>query len=698
MKKSIIVVVLISWYHGMLAQGQKYQDRGEYELAITAYKKELLKDSANQTIWQNLAECNRMIRNNREALTAYRTAYAMGVKEENFILQYARVCVQMGHDREALQLLSTSNLPPSEIKNNIQQSIENRALLNGKSVNTALQAISVNSARPELCPTVHGSGLTFLSTVEEEDIRKEKPFYKVFFTVGGEASYAGRSLFELPGHEYHVGPMTFTDQDARAYYATNFKAKGVKRSAPSTIGIFEVCKLDNQWIPTDTFEYNSPLYSCMHPAVSRLADTLYFTSDMPGGRGGYDIWMSVKLNGKWDAPMNVTAVNTSGNEVFPYMAEDGWLYFSSDTWIGLGGLDLFRYSPGKGQSPENLGAPFNSSFDDFSLCYYLPNGKKGYITSNRKEGDADDDIYFYTRRSISLTIEISDNQTGKAPLNLQVNVSENGMNTRSLESGSGVVKYELLPSDQYVFSIKADGYRDTSLVFDAKSFGANDEPIKRVIKMKKIPDNIANLSGKVVNEDDKSPITDVTVILRDMDSGEETLAKTDQSGEYRFDRIKLNRRFKVLCERKNCNHPEMIISTDKITGTKNFSANLSLLCKGDVIKLDNIYYDYNKSDIRAESFSSLDILVDLLNKNPTLKIEIRSHTDSKGKDAYNEKLSKERAKKVVEYLISKNIDPNRLKSLGLGEKELLNPCDDGVECDEKLHEQNRRTEFKILSL
>ncbi|MFM7105530.1 MAG: OmpA family protein, partial [Flavobacteriales bacterium] len=86
------------------------------------------------------------------------------------------------------------------------------------------------------------------------------------------------------------------------------------------------------------------------------------------------------------------------------------------------------------------------------------------------------------------------------------------------------------------------------------------------------------------------------------------------------------------------------------------------------------------------------------NKNPTLKIEIRSHTDSKGKDAYNEKLSKERAKKVVEYLISKSIDAKRLKSVGLGEKELLNPCDDGVECDEKLHEQNRRTEFKILSL
>lgn len=698
MKNSIIIVVFLSWCHGIMAQGEKYQSRGEYELAITAYKKQIQKDSANHVLWQNLAECNRMIRNNREALKTYRLAYSIGVREESFILQYARVCIQLGHDREALQLLATSNLPASEIKNNLQQSIENRALFNGKSANTALQSISINSARPELCPTVYGSGLAFLSTVEEEDIRKEKPFYKVFFTVGGEERYAGRSLFEMPKHEYHVGPIAFTDQDARAYYATNFKAKGVKRSAASTIGIFEVCKLDNQWVPTDTFEYNSALYSCIHPTVSRSADTIYFTSDMPGGKGGYDIWMSVKLNGKWDTPMNVSAVNTSGNEVFPYLAVDGWLYFSSDTWTGLGGLDLFRYSPVKTQSPENLGAPFNSSFDDFSLCYYLPDGKTGYITSNRKEGDADDDIYFYKRRNISLTIEISDFQSGKPPLNLQVNVSDNGMNTRPLASGSGIVKYELLPSDQYVFSIKAEGYRDTSLVFDAKSFGANDEPIKRVIKMKKIPDNIANLSGKVVNEDDKSAIADATVILRDLESGEELSSKTDKNGDYKFDRIKLNRKYKVLCDRKNCNHPEAIIRTDNITGTKNFTENLALLCKGDVIKLDNIYYDYNKSDIRSESFTSLDILVDLLNKNPTLKIEIRSHTDSKGKDAYNEKLSKERAKKVVEYLISKSIDAKRLKSVGLGEKELLNPCDDSVECDEKLHEQNRRTEFKILSL
>jgi len=698
MKNSIIIVLILSCFHLMQAQGEKFQSRGEYELAITAYKKELLKDSANVTLWLNLAECNRIIRNSREALKIYRAIYAMGVREESFIMQYARVCVQMGQDREAIQLLSTSNLPSSEAKNNLQQSIENRSLFNAKSANTSLQAISINSARPELCPTVHGSGLAFLSTVEEEDIKKEKPYYKIFFTVGGEERYAGRSLFELPQHEYHVGPIAFTDQDARAYYSTNFRAKGVKKSAPSTIGIFEVCKLDNQWIRTDTFEYNSALYSCMHPTISRSADTIYFASDMPGGEGGYDIWMSVKANGKWDTPINLNAVNTSGNEVFPYIANDGWLYFSSDTWMGLGGLDLFRFVLGSNGNPENLGAPFNSSYDDFSLCYHLPDGKTGYLTSNRKEGDSDDDIYYYKRRSIPLTIEISDFITGKLPINLTVSVSVNGLNTKVLESATGVVKYDMLPSDHYVFLMKAEGYTDTSLVFDSKSFGVNDDPIKRVIKMRRIPENIANLNGKVVNEDDKSPITDVKVILRDLDSGEEIFTKTDNNGEYKFERIQLNKKLKVVCERKNCNHPEVIISTEKISGTKNFTANLALLCKGDVIKLDNIYYDYNKSDIRSESFASLDILVELLNNNPTLKIEIRSHTDSKGKDAYNEKLSKERAKKVVEYLITRNIDAKRLKSLGLGEKELLNSCDDGVECDEKLHEQNRRTEFKILSL
>jgi outer membrane protein OmpA-like peptidoglycan-associated protein len=698
MKKSIILLVLVCCISGMIAQVNKYQNRGDYEKAILAYKRELVSDSLNPVIWKNLAECNRIIRDNREALKSYRMAYSLGARDEQFILQYAKVCIQMGQDREALNIITTSNLPTSEVKNNIQQSIENRSLYNGKLANIFLQAININTARPELCPIVYGSGIAFLSTVEEEDISKEKPYYKVFFSSGTDYNYSGRSIFELPSHDYHVGPVSFTDNQSRAYYSSNFRAKGVKRSAASTIGIFEVCNLENNWIPTDTFEYNSPLYSCMHPTVVNSTDTLYFTSDMPGGAGGYDIWMSAKVNGKWGVPVNVISANTMGNEVFPYVSSDGSLYFSSDTWPGLGGLDLFVLDLKKGIGPVNLGAPLNSSFDDFSLSYISQDRKTGYITSNRKEGDADDDIYFFRKRSIPIFLEVSDLQTGEPLLNARITISTNGMGAKTIEINGGLAQYEMLPSDHYVFEVKSDGYRDTSLVFDASSFGTGDEAIRRSVKMRKIPENIANLSGKVVNEDDKSPIGDATVVLRDMDTGQEITTQTNKNGDYRFEKLALNKKFNILCSQKNCNHPNATVSTDGIRGTVNLTQNLSLLCKGDVIQLENIYYDYNKSDIRPESFASIDILLDLLNKNPTLKIEIRSHTDSKGKDAYNEKLSKERAKKVVEYLISKNVDAKRLKSLGLGEKELLNPCDDGVECDEKLHEQNRRTEFKILSL
>jgi outer membrane protein OmpA-like peptidoglycan-associated protein len=123
-----------------------------------------------------------------------------------------------------------------------------------------------------------------------------------------------------------------------------------------------------------------------------------------------------------------------------------------------------------------------------------------------------------------------------------------------------------------------------------------------------------------------------------------------------------------------------------------------LLCKGDVIKIENIYYDYNKSDIRPDAAVELDKVVAILNKYPKMTIELRSHTDSRGKDAYNEKLSDSRAKSATQYINSQGIDIARLKAKGYGEKELLNKCTNGVECDDKMHEENRRTEFKILSL
>jgi len=116
------------------------------------------------------------------------------------------------------------------------------------------------------------------------------------------------------------------------------------------------------------------------------------------------------------------------------------------------------------------------------------------------------------------------------------------------------------------------------------------------------------------------------------------------------------------------------------------------------IRLDNIYYDYNKADIRPDAAIELDKLVKIMVDNPQIKIELSSHTDCRGSDTYNAKLSQRRAESAVKYIISTGIAANRITAKGYGESKLLNECDDGVKCTEEQHQFNRRTEFKVTHI
>ena len=127
-------------------------------------------------------------------------------------------------------------------------------------------------------------------------------------------------------------------------------------------------------------------------------------------------------------------------------------------------------------------------------------------------------------------------------------------------------------------------------------------------------------------------------------------------------------------------------------------ADLGIFCVGDVIKIENIYYDYDKSNIRPDAAVELNKLVMIMQKYPKMKIELRSHTDSRGSDTYNLILSDKRAKSAAEYIISQGIDKDNIIGKGYGETMLINKCKNGVPCTEAEHQVNRRTEFKILSV
>ncbi|MEY4934348.1 MAG: hypothetical protein RIS64_707 [Bacteroidota bacterium] len=194
------------------------------------------------------------------------------------------------------------------------------------------------------------------------------------------------------------GPSCFS-KDGQTMYLTRNTSKHGKEIANAngefTVKIYVKQKQGDDWMGETLLPFEDDEYTFCHPTLSADGQRLYFTSNMPGGFGGMDLYVSRRLpNGDWSAPSNLGAkVNTAKNELFPFMSQEGTLFFASDGREGGQKLDLFRIDlENKTANAISLGAPFNTEADDFGFML-LPNGKKGYFSSNRKGGFGGDDIY-----------------------------------------------------------------------------------------------------------------------------------------------------------------------------------------------------------------------------------------------------------------------------------------------------------------
>jgi outer membrane protein OmpA-like peptidoglycan-associated protein len=386
--------------------------------------------------------------------------------------------------------------------------------------------------------------------------------------------------------------------------------------------------------------------------------------------------------------------------VFPYITSENVLYFASNGHPGLGGLDVYM-SEKNGNSwgkAENLGADVNTSDDDFAFSYNAET-KTGYFSSNRSGQGINDDLYFYEKQCTSTNISVMDEESGKPVVGATVKIIENGVEIGSvLIDDTGTINRCLNPSRNYEFIATREKYKEGRATLSGSQLTASAGSASANVRMKKIPDSIANVEGRVFNADDKTPVANLTISLINKKSGETKTAVSDANGKYRFEKLDIDCDYELRTKKTDCGEPIEPFNTKGIVGTKNITMDIPLLCKNDVIEIENIYYDYKKFDIRPDAALELDKIVVILNKYPNMRIELRSHTDSRGNDNFNLKLSDDRANSAALYIISKGIDSKRIVAKGYGEQELINKCKNGVKCDEKEHEENRRTEFKILSL
>jgi len=270
----------------------------------------------------------------------------------------------------------------------------------------AVQELAINTPAGEIAPVVLGDGLVFTSNrkisrpIDRVNARSNEPFYQLYKTSWKPSSTTGLMIMTEPkqfasslSSPYNTGPAAFYNKGKNMVFVSS--STDANENGSYSLGLYFAVLEENKWKMLSSYPHNSSSYSINDVSISEDGTVLFFSSDMKGGFGGNDIYTSKFKDGSWSKPQNLgESVNTSQNEIFPYLHQDGSIYFSSDGLPGLGQLDLFKTELGSDgfDEPQNLGYPVNSSYDDFGITFDSL-AVHGYFTSNRKNGGYDDDIY-----------------------------------------------------------------------------------------------------------------------------------------------------------------------------------------------------------------------------------------------------------------------------------------------------------------
>ncbi len=585
---------------------------------------------------------------------------------------------------------------------------------------------SVNSAESDFSPHFYKDGIVFSSARVRKGVFQNHVFswnHKLFLDLyyakdnpetlqPSEPDYFHRKV----NTKFHEGPVAFFNDEQRMFFTrNNYHEKKATKSEDDIIKlkIFYAELTDatdeDSWGNIRPLHFNSDEYSVGHPTLSADEKRLYFVSDMRRykgdsvGYGGTDVYVSVWEGKRWGAPINMgPIINTEGNEMFPFITPDDVLYFASDGHQGLGGLDIYRaVLADSGLTVSeilHLGTPVNTSADDFGLIVDISGD--GFFASNREGGKGDDDIY---RIKLKLPEFITACGTvyDKAG-----NIIPNADITLLSRDGQQIGQKKADSDGSYCFEVERE--KEFTLTGLQVNFTPDTTYFNSIKKLKQItkidltlapatPDIIA--IGTIRNKTQNTPIAGVTIQLKDLTSSEVIEVQTDEEGKYRIEDLTPERKFELRMEKSGYFTNIVDLSTVGMTrGQIVNNYEIEELFVGKEFKLENIYYDFDKANIRPDAAIELDKLYKIMQENPGMVIELSSHTDARGSDAYNMSLSQRRANSAVKYLIDKGIAKDRITAKGYGETKLTNECGNGIRCSDEKHQANRRTMVKVLAI
>jgi len=401
---------VFSLFKDRLTLANESFSQGNYASAIELYKSVLTKRPEDISAQLRLAQAYYQLKDYKTSVSFYNSYLSHENKELSFadMLKYADANVVLKDHATALAYYKRclQRDPNNDVIAKKIWRLDNINYLFEDSSRFAVQELAINSAAGELAPVVVHDGLIFTSNrktsgaIERVDAKLNEPFYKMYKTSWKTAPTTGLMVMTEPrqfasslSSPYNTGPVSFYNKGNNMVFVSSSTEADEKGGY--SLGLYFAVLEENKWKMLSSYSHNSSSYSINDVSISEDGKVLFFSSDMKGGFGGNDIYTSEFKNGSWSKPQNLgESVNTSQNEIFPYLHQDGSIYFSSDGLPGLGQLDLFKTELGSDgyDEPQNLGYPVNSSYDDFGITFDSL-AIHGYFTSNRKNGGYDDDIY-----------------------------------------------------------------------------------------------------------------------------------------------------------------------------------------------------------------------------------------------------------------------------------------------------------------
>ncbi|NQX92478.1 MAG: OmpA family protein [Flavobacteriales bacterium] len=739
MKQSLIL--FICFFSAQMALCQIKQandafDHHHYDIAIELYHKAIRKNLHNGEAVTKLAICYWKTEQNTEAEYWFNRAVYMNEQPE-VKLWYSQLLIHNEkYEMAATWLDKYMKVETDEWKIKQASNLSNycKSLINGSVVEEACSIVplGINSSSLDFAPHMHQGTLYFATNREGVTERggERDPWTSQRFTDVYSCKWIGTASqnvvpSSLPTSPYHEGPMCLSaDGEELFITVSDFddKKRRFDQSGNTRVTIACYQKDQDKWVFKGKLPFYSPEINLVHPSISEDGLTLLFASDMAGGKGGMDLYITHRdsKNTSWGAPEPINSANTSGNELFPSFGPNGSIYFSSDLLIGFGGLDLFEIKEQDGQwgEPQNLGAPINSAKDDFSITW-IEAGKSGIISSNRNKNQLDDLLYFEFINGIHVEGMVVDCMTGNPIPGAEVEVSFSGENRVIYSDRNGAFKTLVQLCPRISASASHGGYNTHEGCNQEQSFDVTAMKEGDVLQMSlSLNRDVGDintqcyLKGTTIEMPYAMPVADVAVEIWD----EETLVSSFRSSEWGafFVPVEKGKTYVLKAQSNDGLSTEMEVNVDgsethqtaqlqlwgeeqPVHASNQLHVDMKLV-PGQVIQLYHIYFDRNESTLKEDALKDLDILYELLVKYPEMTGEVMAHADARASDEYNLVLSQKRAEAAVAYLVSRGIDPSRLFAHGYGETMPRKRCEKPEDCSEEDHARNRRVEFRVLEL